>query len=133
MEKNTGFLGKILGRKKKDVDPQPVEPVPSEQPVFAGDPTSDVDPSVTKEEIKDALLEHCKNGGVVPIIPVPEVKEPVKHECKCGGKCGPEKCSCGHKHKHRDPFIKGPRFSSTSPASKRQKAQRKARRRNRRK
>lgn len=144
MEKKTGFFGKLLGKKKAPVDGVPAE-APSEQPVFAGDPTSDVDPAVTKEEIRDALLEHCKNGGVVPELSDKEVEARLaevrdefppsqaistqKHECECDHK----ECSCGHKHKHRDLFIKGPKFSNTSPASKRQKAQRKARRRNRRK
>ena len=128
MEKKPGFFGKLLGKKRASVEP--VKEVPSEQPVFLGDPTSDVNPAVTKEEIKDALLDHCKNGGVVP---VPEANVTAKHECECGDKCGHDKCSCGHKHKRRDPFVKGPKFSNTSPASKRQKAQRKARRRNRRK
>ena len=140
---NFCFLDELLVGRLRDAEP--LEPVPSEQPVFAGDQTSDVDPSVTKEEIRDALLDHCKNGGVVPELsdkevearianirekfPEPQTDAPKDHECDCHHK----KCSCGHKHKHRDPFMKGPKFSSTSPASKKQKAQKKARKRNRRK
>ena len=130
MEKKTGFFGKLLGKKKASIE----EKVQSEQKEL---PQSEqiqenmlgmYEMTDGEVEARLAAFRAAGAGGQVP-----EANGSAKRECECGDECCHNKCSCGHKHKRRDPFVKGPKFSSTSPASKRQKAQRKARRRNRRK